>query len=608
MAGIAPDTLASRFTRTQDSGALYQEVAIKRYLTDEEMAVFGSRAEWQARGLHFKKEALRYYPEEDLAAHVLGFVNHQGEPGRGIEARFDHLLRSTPGMRQARVDGTRTLIASLTENYVAPSGGAHVRLTIDSAMQYVLEQALDAALVRAEAPRAMGILMDPDTGAIRALAVRPAYNLNEFYDYEQYPKANRVNRAVEAVFEPGSTFKIVTAAAALEHGLVDWNTPIDCENGTMYIGNRRIGDYHKMGVEPFEVCFAESSNIAMIKLAAKLGPERLDEWIRRFGFGTRTSQDLPAESPGIYRDVDDWSGYSMGSLPMGQEISVTMPQLARAFAVIANGGYLVEPHIVEDVTERNGALVYAANAEPGQRILSAATAETMRDLCHLVVSVGTGTRARIDEYRAAGKTGTAQMARADGKGYEEDKYNTVFAGFAPVRDPELVCVIVVEEPGIKQHYGGYVCGPVFKEVVRECLIMMHVTEDPHIATGADPDDPLFDQDALWPRLNIAMIEPAMEDLELFAMEQDLQALQRAAGEDGAYLPDLRGKTKREAQARLAALGVAWDFQGAGWVIKQEPRPGTPVAQVTRCSLVFAPKTAAEPAEDVTDASGGDDAT
>ena len=271
----------------------------------------------------------------------------------------------------------------------------------------------------------------------------------------------RKNRALLDMFEPGSAFKIVTASAALEHGLIVPETLIDCEGGAFNPYGHRIRDFHKLGVEPFSKCFEESSNIAIIKVGAMLGKERLETWIRRFGFGDRTSPDFQFESPGMFRPLSEWSGLSMGALPMGQEIAVTIPQMARAFAVIANGGFLVEPYFVEQAATRDGRVTYRHEAPPPTRILSERTAATMRDLSYQVVRYGTGAPASIPEYRVGGKTGTAQMARKDGRGYDPDRYTTVFAGFAPVGNPRLVAIIVVQEPMIRLHYGGYVCGPVF---------------------------------------------------------------------------------------------------------------------------------------------------
>ena len=369
------------------------------------------------------------------------------------------------------------------------------------------------------------------------------------------------------------------------------STRIDCEGGAFNPYGHRIRDYHKLGVEPFHTCFAESSNIAMIKVAAMLGEERLEQWIRRFGFGRATSPDFgSAESAGIFRGRGAWSRLSMGSLPMGQEISVTLPQMARAFAVIANGGYLVEPYLVARLTNPDGTVLYEHRPGQGERVLSPRTAEIMKNLCHEVVLHGTGEKASIAEYRVGGKTGTAQVARTDGRGYAPGKYNTVFAGFAPVAHPRVVTVIVVREPAIREHWGGFVCGPVFREVVRDTLIRMSVPLDPvkegieQLAWQEDADpDTVMAEDAPG---EVAIIEPDMESILADLDGLELIALPVDPLGEGPVLPDFRGMTKRQARERIAELGLMWDIQGSGWVAEQEPPPGTPLAEVTLCRLRF----------------------
>ncbi len=585
------DLILERLTRRTEDGRKMQDVPIKRYLSESELENLGDLNAFVGGGLRIKREPLRYYPEEMLAAHVVGYVNRENKGAQGIEHAYDSYLRSTEGVHRARKDANRNLLASLTLEYVPPAGGNDVILTIDKPIQHALERELMAVMERCQAARAMGLLMDPKTGAILALACMPAFDPNAFWDYSD---EQRKNRAVTDVFEPGSAFKIVTASAALELGLVTPDTLIDCEGGRWSaFGRRVISDVHKMNVVPFREVFAESSNIGIIKVAGMItqqgGNPLLDEWIRRFGFGEQTSRDFQLESGGIYAPVKTWSKLSPISLPMGQEIAVTMPQLARAFAVIANGGYLVEPHLVREVVDREGREIY--QYEPGERprVISKETAKTMQELCYEVVAHGTGTRAAIAEYRAGGKTGTAQVARADGKGYYEDQHTAVFAGFAPIADPRVCAVIVVHNPQSKPYWGGYVCGPVFKEVVREALIRLECPEDPMEDLVEEGTVEEGDADTLVARLDDARGEPAIatrseadlafENAELLAMEADLP-------DTTPRLPSFDGLTKSQAKNALATLGLSWDAQGSGWVVAQEPPAGTPLADVDRCRLVF----------------------
>ncbi len=606
--GLDLDQTFSRLTATEADGRPMKFVWIKRWLTDVSEETVDELMEAGGGALQVKYESTRHYTQGESGSHLLGFVNRVGEAAEGIELKFDSYLKAVPGELMARKDGSRQLLESLTLGYKAPEGGDSIQLTLDTTIQHSLENSIDRRLLECNATRGMGIVMDPHTGAILALACRPAFDPNNYGDYE--PEL-RKNRALVDVFEPGSAFKIVTAAAALEHGIVTPTTQINCENGGFNPYGHYIKDFHSLGVEPFQVCFEQSSNVAMIKLAAQLGPERMDQWIRRFGFGTTTSRDFTMtiggklesiESKGIYRPREKWNRLSMGSLPMGQEIAVTMPQLARAYCVLANGGFLIEPYFVERAVNRHGEVTYQYPHPEPQRVLSAETAATMRQLCRHVVDAGTGTKADIEEYTTAGKTGTAQMARKGGKGYDPDRFTTVFAGFAPASNPAVVSIIVIQEPMIRLHYGGYVCGPVFKEVVRDALIRLDVPPD-RLENAPKPEEkkeeeekqaepkrsPAEDADTVVARLDEneqAMLEDSLENLL-----EPLDGLQLIApvptlmsGEPVKRLPDFTGMNKRQAGEELRSLGVPWDVKGSGWVTSQYPPPGTPIYEVMLCSL------------------------
>lgn len=590
------DKLLARFRTRDAKGRAMKFVWVKRWLREEEMASLTAVLETYAdNALIIQRETLRYYPENDLASHVLGFANRESVGSEGVELRFDKYLRSEAGHRVSRVDNKRNFLGFLTLEYDPPTGGDDVHLTLDRALQDVLERRLDRAIEENNATRAMGVLMDPRTGAILAMASRPAFDPNHYWDYA--PEL-RKNSALMDVFEPGSAFKIVTAAAALEHGLVTITDEIDCENGSFNPYGHRIRDVHKLEVEPFSTCFAQSSNIAIIKVAALLGPARLESWIRRFGFGKRTGLELPGESPGIFHGRKNWSRLSMGSLPMGQEVAVTTVQLAQAFSVIANGGYLPQPYVVERAVSREGETTYQHTIPQPRRIISDSTSETMRRLCHLVVTgENTGRHAAIAEYRVGGKTGTAQIAKPGGGGYYKDRYTTIFAGFAPVSDPRIVGVIVVSEPMIKNHYGGFVCGPVFRDVVREALVRYSVPEDPVAGPEALIADGLpdsgtdyvaiadtLDPDTVVARVVFDLMEPSYDDEEIDGLE--LLHARNDSGIQAPALPSFLGMTKRQAKSRLVTLGLSWDPQGAGRVVAQEPRAGTPLNEVRLCRLTF----------------------
>lgn len=591
------DSVLADLVKRDSQGRLRKFVSIKRRLSDDELDALGDLdALPDGAALGYQQERVRYYPDGDLAAHVLGFADFDGAGQEGLERQFDRLLRSTPGWRVARKDGKGNFLPDSTLEYEAPSGGNSVHLTIDASIQHRLEELLDQRLVECEARFAMGMLMNPKTGAVIAMASRPAFDPNRYFEYDA---EERKNRAVVDTFEPGSAFKIIVSSAALEQGLVTMDEPINCENGVYRPPGRRkpLRDVHRMGVEPFWNCFAQSSNIAMAKIALLLGEERMADWIGRYGFGKPTGLDLPGESGGIFAPLKRWSGSSISALSIGQEISVTIPQLTRAFAVIANGGLMVEPYLVEKAVSPEGELVYIHRQKEPQRLLSPLTAEQMKELCHLVVVAdgGTGRRASIAEYRVGGKTGTAQIALPNGGGYG-NKYMAVFAGFAPVADPEIVGVVVVAEPVRPKHYGGYASAPVFREVVREALIRAHVPVDPVAKTVATNKETTLDADMVVARdtMDFLMPENAIEE-ELFG----IQLLERSGVlfEGEQWLPDFRNMTKHQAWKKLQELGVTWDFTGIGRVVSQAPAPGTPLREVQLCQLVFASEADAHRHED-----------
>lgn len=582
--GLEVANVYERVTRTNAAGHPMKLVWLKQRMTDAERDRLGDINDApEPKALHIWDEYLRYYPEGELAAQVLGFVNLQGQGSEGIEGRYNEYLGSKEGRRVARVDRRRNILGFRTLQYEPPSGGDRVQLTLDSAIQYSLERELDRALRENEASRAMGIIMDSQTGEVYALATRPAFDPNRYMDYDG---EERKNRAVMDVFEPGSSFKVVTAAAALEQGLITPSDNIDCEGGSFNPYGHRIRDTHPMDVASFRDCFAASSNIAIIKVAGLLGPARLEEWIGRFGFGKRSALGLPGESAGIFRPKKQWSRLSMGSLPMGQEIAVNIMQLARAFSVIANGGYLVEPTLVREIVSPEGDVTFRSGPVERKRILSEETAQTMRELCYGVITNedGTGSMAAIREYRVGGKTGTAQIARPNGGGYYKDRYTAVFAGFAPLAKPRLTCVIVVREPMGKRHWGGSVCGPVFKSVMREALVQLHVPRDPM----SDEDWRVANADGQGKgeimNLFLELMEPDAFEADLDGLE--LKVAQGNVTDGGPRLPDFLGMTKREAKTVMASLGLPWDPQGAGRVVRQEPVAGTSLEEVHLCRLVF----------------------
>ena len=592
--GMTRTDLMERLTRTNSKGRPMRLVWLKRRMIADEVEKLG---DWKslkdAKALLLRNEMQRHYPENDLASHILGFSNHIGVGSEGIELKYDEYLTGVAGEQKTRAipNGAngRLLLGFKTLSYKAPTGGDDVKLTLDSTIQYSLEQALDKAMLEKKAPSAMGIVMDVNTGAILALANRPGYDPNFF---NKVDTALLRNRVVTDMFEPGSSFKIVTASAALELGLVDSNHMIDCMGGRFNPYGHTIRDTHELDVVPFSEAFAQSSNIAIIKVAALLGEERLESWIRRYGFGKRTNVGVAGEINGLFRSRDKWSRLSMGSLPMGQEIGVTAMQLAKAFSVIANGGNLVQPYIVEKITSKEDETLFKHQPAEKQRILSESVAKTMQDFCYRVVTSedGTGSEAAVPEYRVGGKTGTAQIADLENGGYYKNLYTTVFAGFGPIANPRLACVIVVDRPAIKRHHGGHVCGPVFREVMRDALIHLNVPPDPMDSDLAQKARKMrvasndADPDTVGRRIMLDLLEPG--DLDSNVDRLDLVASSKESSAVGPLMPSFMGLTKRAAKEQAIQLGLQWDPRGVGRVIRQEPLAGTPISDTRVCKLIF----------------------
>jgi cell division protein FtsI (penicillin-binding protein 3) len=589
--GRNEEELHSILTARTSKGKKKRFVYLKKWMSHAELDALGDLSEAPSgNALDTRKETIRYYPERDLAAQVLGFVNREGVGSEGLEQHYDKYLRSHAGRKESRIDRHRRMLDFLTLEYEPPTGGDDIYLTIDAVLQYALERALDEAMLDKNAPRAMGLLMDPQTGAILALASRPGFDPNR---YNEFTAELRKNKAVVDVFEPGSAFKLIGSAAALELGLVRRDDPIDCEGGSFRAFRRRIYDTHERNVIPFSQTFAESSNIAAIKVATLLGEERYEAWIRRFGIGRATGIDLPQESAGLFSGREYWSKLSMISLPMGQEVALNMLQLGVAFSAVANGGYLVEPYTVSRALSPEGEETYSRATGRGAQIMSEKTANIMKELCYQVIAgkESTGRHAVIAEYKAGGKTGTAQIAREDGRGYYKRKYTAVFAGFAPISNPRITCVVVVQEPeyGRGRHYGGSAAGPVFKKVVREALIRLHVPQEPMDVEGeleSIGSYAMQDADTMVPHQELPFLEPMELGNAAFPRAMELLPSRENPTSEGGRLPDFTGMSKRQAKKLAVRLKLQWDPQGAGRVLRQNPAPGTPLDDVDICQLVF----------------------
>ncbi|MBI5076169.1 MAG: penicillin-binding protein 2 [Nitrospirae bacterium] len=423
------------------------------------------------KGFGFMTEAKRFYPRGSLASHIVGAVGKENQPLEGIELKYDKYLRTSAGKVQVARDASGRVLST---GMVMETKGNDIILTIDEGLQYIAEKELDRAMLKWRSVAATAIMMDPFTGEILALASRPAFDLNEIMSAV---KNDVRNRAITDIYEPGSTFKIVAGTAAIEEKLFSAGQTFDCSRGSIEVGGKNIKDAHKHGVLSFEEVIQKSSNVGTIMIGMKLGKDRLYEYAKRFGFGDRTNIDLPGEVSGWIRKPEKWSATSLGAIPIGQEVAVTPLQILRAYSAIANGGYLVQPHLVSQILTPEGQPVFSFSPDQKKRIISERTAAAMRDILKTVVEEGgTATGAAIEGNKVAGKTGTAQLVDQRTKRYSKDRFISSFVGFVPADSPKIAMIVVVHEPK-GAIYGGVVAAPVFKTVADQALSYMNVPRD-----------------------------------------------------------------------------------------------------------------------------------
>jgi len=417
-------------------------------------------------------ESRRYYPNKNLAAHVLGFVGMDNEGLEGLEAAYEEFIGGVPGKVVIEKDGAGRDVLSVKEGYVAPRTSCDIVLTIDENIQYIVEKELDSVMAKYSPVSATALVMDPSTGEILAMANRPGFNPNCWSDYRS---GSWRDRAVTDPYEPGSTFKVVTASAALEEGVVRPSDVIDCGRGEITVGGSVIHSAHNEGgCLRFSEVIQKSNNVGTAKVALKLGPTRLYKYAKAFGFGDKTGVDLPGETRGMLRDVKDWSAVSIAEVAIGQETSVTPVQMLTAMNCIANGGYYMKPYIVSEVKSHDGAVIKRGTPERLRKAISQGTARIMTEiLCTVVEEGGTAMKANIKGYQVAGKTGTAQKYDPAIGRYSKQKYVGSFVGFAPAECPRVSVIVVVNEPR-GEYYGGSVAAPAFRNIVEQTLTYLRV--------------------------------------------------------------------------------------------------------------------------------------
>lgn len=416
------------------------------------------------KGIDFIKEPQRVYPNGILASHVLGFTDTDNNGIEGLELKFDKFLKGTQGWRYAIRDAKQREVPSYDYREIQPIDGDNMVLTVDSMIQAICEKELENGYKKFHAKGACIIVMDPFTGDILALANRPNFDPN---NAKSAPADFRRNRAICDFFEPGSSFKIITASSLLEEKAVKPSDKFFCENGEYKWCGHTYHDHTPHGWLEFRDVIKYSSNIGTMKAAQRLGKDRLYKYIKKFGFGERTGIELPGEVGGITTHPNTWSKLSLCSISMGQEVTVTALQIACAMSTIANGGNMVKPRIVERIEDRTGNVIQKFESKKPQRVISEETAAEMRDILRSVVDDGTATLAELDGYSPGGKTGTGQKVEPNGT-YSHSKFTASFIGFVPYDNPRFVVAVIMDEPR-PIYYGGVVCAPVFKKVASQLV-------------------------------------------------------------------------------------------------------------------------------------------
>jgi cell division protein FtsI (penicillin-binding protein 3) len=554
------------------------------------------------KGIYLQKENQRFYPKRDLAAHVLGFVDLDEKGLGGIEYALDSQIRAKSQRVIVMADARqKTFDGGLPQR----ERGANVVLTLDEKIQYIAERELAAAMAKTRALAGSVIVMNPTNGEVLAIANWPKFNPNAVTDV---PAEARMNRAISALYEPGSTFKLITLAAAFDQGITNPNEVFDCENGAVYIAGHRIHDHKRFGLLTVSDILAKSSDVGAIKIALRLGAPKFFDYIKAFGFGALTGIDLPGESKGLLRNINNWTPISIGSISMGQEVGVTPIQLITAVSAIANGGYLVHPHVVGEVRRADQVVVTpgATNQAEPRQVIRPETAATLRPLMEGVILHGTGPLARLDGWTAAGKTGSAQKIDPNTGRYSPTQLIASFTGFAPINNPAIAVLVSLDSP-VGLHEGGQVAAPVFKRIAEQTLAYLGVPRDAPVnprLIQASYKQQATDGSALedfTPTDFSALPDPPLNQSAPVALPAETakanppEAAPEAkapgvtiAVDEGSYIavPDFTGKTMRDVTEICLRLGLEPVLVGSNLALDQVPAAGAKVRRSAKVTVQF----------------------
>jgi cell division protein FtsI (penicillin-binding protein 3) len=549
-----------------------RQVRIKSDATDAEVSAIEKS---KLSGIGVLEESHRQYPNNDLAAQVLGFVGSDEKGLGGLEYQYDEALAGSSGKVIYAKDGRRRYY---NQSEQPAQSGANLITTLDKNIQFTVRQAVHDAVARTHASAIYVAVMDLRNGAILAMENYPSFDPNNWRDYNPQFRKNGV---IEHTYEPGSTFKILTVGAALEEGLTTPDERIDCLLGSIVVAGQRIHDHKPFGVLTVSEIMQKSSDVGAITLGLRLKEERMARYIKKYGFGRKTGIDLPGEESGLTKSVSKWNKSSIGYMSMGQEIGATPLQILSLVSMVGNGGTLYRPFVVKEVQNSQHEVI--SRTEPvGQPVMSLKSARELQEILEKVVSDGTATSAKLDGYRAAGKTGTAQ--KSDGAGYSATKLVASFAGYAPASNPVISMIVVVDEPQ-GAHHGGEVAAPIFKQIADQILLTRGISPDIEGYAPRYNPPPAKRQSA--PASQAKPSGP--EELKIINANFTGSATARNYQSGDIPVPDLRGKTDGQAFDESRLLGLKTEFEGIGRIRQQYPAPGTLVSRGTVVDVWLSPR-------------------
>ncbi|MBI4496033.1 MAG: transpeptidase family protein [Deltaproteobacteria bacterium] len=497
-------------------------------------------------GIEFLKETKRFYPQKEIAGHILGFAGLDSQGLEGVELGYDGFIRGEPGYVLISKDALGRALNPENREFRSSVEGSDLILTIDQNIQHTAERELAKAVEASSAKGGMAVVMDPRTGEILALAVAPAFDPNRFGDYPAHLLKNRV---ITDTFEPGSTFKVFVVAAALEERVMSPTDVFFCENGAYAIGGRVIHDVHKYGWLSLTEIIKVSSNIGAAKVGRKLGRAQLHRYLKGFGFGSKTGVDLPGEVSGFLSAPQHWSEVGLANISFGQGISLTAMQLTTALAAIANGGVFMRPYIVKAVVDRHGNLLRENRPREMRRVISSETARTMATMMKTVTEEGgTGKLGALAGFDTAGKTGTAQKAAVNHRGYSDKRIGS-FIGFAPGDHPQVVISVIIDEPG-GIRYGGVVAAPAFRGIGEQVLPYLEI----------------------YPR-GVTYLAQGKRAPEREAPAKSAHAPEEGPDPEPGIMPDFSGQSIRQVIRTAQRLKLDLKLVGSGRAVGQSPPPG-----------------------------------